>query len=298
MDEFIWLIHKKCSLIIEKPTVETDIINQCYLLAEYMKYCPTRVMASQVTESFIRLLVKVKVRFFRSEIKIGNLATARGVDAIISIFSELMFQSRFPLLDNLLFQMILDDADTWLFLRNYATIIMVSEDVEKTCYRTNEGKEQLNIFRHDLIQFYCRCVDLMQRLVNDNSTVIKPLETGVVDNLYKFAFLVEPMSGLCLRFLRKDNFDCFSVEKEIAEFLYRIFSFKISPWRNMKECVDTYIRYILITLLQNIPRSLVFCLAKITTILSSSYLVFFLKQLSLFDIHQKLQQRAVYKENV
>lgn len=61
LDKFLWRIHNRISSLLELQTIAPDLNVQLALLSAYMKHCPSQVMASQVVEVMMELLLKIKV---------------------------------------------------------------------------------------------------------------------------------------------------------------------------------------------------------------------------------------------
>ena len=116
------LMLREMHAATDVPQDVSEIVTQIKLLVDYMRHCPTRVMAAQVMDVCMLTLLRTKeMMMIRGKFTVESTEYAGLIHAVLEIFDELVAQNRSDVLDDALLALLVEDQDvrvTVLYTKN------------------------------------------------------------------------------------------------------------------------------------------------------------------------------------
>lgn len=179
LDLFLWRVHQRLSPLAGSPhhleridlmlNILQEYVTYCTFyhissVPSYMRSCPTRVMPHQVVDVCMETLLRVKNHAQTSLILITGREKNEKVDKqvpvlmstihnLLSVFNEVMLQSKHAGLDEFLVQELLESENTQLFVRTFTTWVL-SPDSKDSASVGSIPYSQLKAYRLCIVRHY------------------------------------------------------------------------------------------------------------------------------------------------
>lgn len=238
LDLFVWRIHTRIISTLETKNFEELEINLA-ALADYIRNCYSRVMASQIVDVCMETMLTIKSYIFKRKIDSSTFRNAKIMHHLLAIFGEVALRNRFDPLNDLLSTFFLYKEDSYDFVKYYAYQVLGNVEFEKkVCEEYPNGKQLLREWRIQVIRHYRTCVIMIANHFRSDALAVDQLKMRL---LKKMQFLVYP-SGPIQRCLSEGSqYNNFQLKCEMLRFLHKLFSIKHCPFVRSKTYIDSYI---------------------------------------------------------
>lgn len=289
LDKFLCRVHSQlCDALSRQNLADLELC--LVMLGDYLHFCPTRVMASQVIDVAMETLLHVKFLVFNmvpeslsEDMRIQHI---RLTHSLVRVFQELCAQTKHEGTLVFLLQLLLGTNETVLFFRGYAKRILFSDQTIQEI-TSHESKETLTEYRLQIIKLFSSLVSLVGaklKYIEERKFPTSPLhlsgsaalslpqltrinsaEEDVAqsnkeeDNdtawcvclLEQLGFLISPQTGYFMRFLGQGNhFTNFEVKKVMLQLFGQILMTPCNPFACNKAYTEFFISHHYLTFLK------------------------------------------------
>ena len=153
MDVFIWRLKGRLvSLYSSRSTKDLSLFLS--ILYEYMAHCPSRVLASNVVDVCLEIILKIQHFAFSRKVSYNDIDMIPIVHQLFGIYSELISNNNFPPLNKMLLNLLFKVEDTEKYFRLYTSQVIKNSKVQKTILSTENGKKLLKQYRARAVEYY------------------------------------------------------------------------------------------------------------------------------------------------
>ena len=237
MDLFICRVYNRLGPAFEKRDyAEMEI--QLLLLSDYMRDCTTRVMSPQVSDVCMELLLCIQdFALSRGRINTSNVEMLPLVNALLSVFDQLVVGSPHSDYDSFLRFVILENRERWRYYRHYTCQVLFNKSLERSyaqCVASvRDSPTHISQFRRQIVFHFSCCLKLIKRQ--------PPSEWG--RQLRDFEFLLHPTQGYVLRILSelKGTTLYLELQRELLSFVECALDIDDGSLIRSKNYADAYI---------------------------------------------------------